>query len=104
MLTKKLKILSEFKTPLPLFNAEKIMVLLPYEDGRTLEKNNVSIISEENGMIELTLSDFELQGLKVGRNNFLAKVFMKDGTLYTVNFANGCSIAVDDRTQRKVWL
>lgn len=103
MLTKKLKILSEFKTPLPLFNVEKIKVCLQYEDGRTLEKNSVSILSEENGMIELSLSDFELQGLKVGKSSFLAKIYMKDGTLYTVNFANGCNISIDEKSQRKVW-
>lgn len=104
MLKKKLKILSEFKTPLPLFNADRVKVLLPYEDGRVLEKNSVAIYDAESGMIELTLSDFELQGLKVGLNSFLAKIYMKDGMMYTVSFANGLNIQVDEKSERKVWV
>lgn len=103
MLKKKLKILTEFKTPLPLFNVDRIKVLLPYEDGRTLEKNSVAVSDAESGMIELTLTDFELQGLKIGANNFSAKIYMKDGSMYTVSFANGCTIVVDEKTERKVW-
>lgn len=103
MLTKKLKILSEFKTPLPLFNVDRIKVLLPYDDGRVLEKNSVAVLDAESGMIELSISDFEMQGLKVGKSSFLAKIYMKDGTMYTVTFANGCNVHLDEKTERKVW-
>jgi hypothetical protein len=96
MLIKKMKILSEFKTPLPLMQCEKIKVMLPYEDGRILEKNSVSICDAESGMIELKLTEFELQGLKPGKNSFLAKVYM-----YSVVFHGGMNIEQIDG--RKSW-
>jgi hypothetical protein len=104
MLKKKLKILTEFKTPLPLLNAEKIKIMIPYDDGRILEKNSVSIVDAETGIVEMTLTDFELQGLKVGQSSFGAKVYMKDGVVYTVSFANGCNIYLDENSGRKVWV
>lgn len=101
MLIKKMKILSEFKTPLPLMQCEKIKVMLPYEDGRILEKNSVSICDAESGMIELKLTEFELQGLKPGKNSFLAKVYMKNGDMYSVVFHGGMNIEQIDG--RKSW-
>jgi len=102
MLKKKMKILSEFKTPLPLMQAEKIKVLLPYEDGRTLEKSSVTVVDAENGMIELTLSDFELQGLKPGKNSFGAKIYMQNGDMYSVVFNDG--MFINNADGKKAWL
>ena len=102
MLKKKMKILSEFKTPLPLMQAEKIKVLLPYEDGRTLEKSSVTVVDAENGMIELTLSDFELQGLKPGKSSFGAKIYMQNGDMYSVVFNDG--MFINNADGKKAWL
>lgn len=101
MIEKKLKILSEFKTPLPLSNADRIKVLLPYDDGRTLEKTSVSVLDADSGTIKLSLSDFELQGMKVGEISFICKVYMKDGTRYDVRF--NTMIDLDEKSGRKVW-
>lgn len=102
MTLKKLKILSQFKTPLPLANVEVIKVYLPYEDGRMLEKQNCNVVDAEKGIVEFGLTDFELAGLKVGKSTFAAKVYMTDGTLYSVSFANGMNIAMMD--EKKVWV
>ena len=100
---KRLKILSEFKTALPLMLVERIKFLLPYEDGRVLEKHSVDIVDEESGIIELTLTDFELQGLMVGkRQNFKAKVYMKSGEMLTVLFSGGLNVESDG--ERKRWI
>jgi len=100
---KRLKILSEFKTSQPLFQVDKIKVLIPYENGSTLEKNNVDIISHEDGIVELTLSDFEFEGVKADKGqNFKAEVYMKNGDMLTVLFAGGLNVGFENN--RKVWL
>jgi hypothetical protein len=101
VLKKKLKILSEYKTALPLFQAKQVKVLLNYEDGRVLEKNNVDIIDKENGSIEIVISDFELQGLKLGVSDFYCSVYMNNGDHFKVKFAGGQCIKMVD--ERKVW-
>ena len=88
---------------MPLMQAESVKVLLPYDDGRVLEKSSVKILDSESGLIELTISDFELQGLKVGqKQSFAAKVFMKSGDVYSVLFSGGLNIAQNG--DKKVWV
>lgn len=103
MTIKKLKCLSEFKTALPLFMAEKIIAILPYENGNNLEKSSIKVLDAENGIIELTLSDFELQGLKVGpKQSFKVKVQMNGGDEFTLLFAGGLTVEVQG--ERKAWI
>jgi len=102
MLKKKCKILSQFKTPLPLNNAVGIKFIFPYQDGRDLEKSVVTILDAEKGLVEFTLSDFEMQGLKVGEGQaFKCEVQFIDHKQLVV-FAKGMNIVLND--ERKVWV
>jgi len=101
MLMKKCKILSKFKTPLPLHNAIGITLKFPYSDGRELEKSVVSIVDAEAGIIEFSLTDFELQGLLEGTNqNFKAEVYFPTHK-EVVLFAKSLNIIMEN--DRKVW-
>lgn len=101
MLMKKCKILSKFKTPLPLHNATGIKLIFPYEDGRTLEKSVVSILDADKGLIEFSLSEFELQGLKQGEGqSFTAEVYFP-AHKEVVLFAKSLNIVIEN--ERKVW-
>lgn len=101
MVRKRLRILSEFKTPLPLKQALGIKILLPYHNGATLEKNAVDVIDDEAGIIEFGLSDFELQGLPEGLGqSFKAEIQTMTHKL-VVLFAKGMNITVEN--ERKVW-
>lgn len=100
-MTKRLQILSEFKTPLPLMQAIGIKVLLPYESGSVLEKNAVDIVDAERGMIDVTITEFEMQGLKVGDGqNFRCEITMPDHKL-VVLFSKGLNVKLEG--ERKVW-
>lgn len=101
MTKKRLKILSKFKTPLPLMGALGIKILLPYENGEILTKNVVDVIDAANGVIEFGLSEFELDGLKVGPDqNFLAEIMFQNEKM-TVLFAKGMNIV--QAGERKAW-
>lgn len=102
MLKKKFKILSEFKTPLPLGKVEGIKFIFPHENGRTLEKTTVSIIDVENGIVEIELTDFDIQGMKVGLDqNILAEVITYDEK-FTVLFPKSLNINIAG--ERKEWI
>lgn len=101
MVTKKCKILSKFKTPLPLHSALGIKFIFPYDDGRELEKSIAKIIDAENGIVEFSLTDFELQGMKVGEmQNFKAEVQFA-AHKEVVLFAKSLNIIIEN--ERKVW-
>ena len=101
MVKKRLQILSEFKTPLPLVNADVVKFIFPYENGSTLEKNAVDLIDAHRGIVEITLSDFEVQGMKAEKGqNFKCEIHM-DGYIFTVLFAKGLNIELQG--ERKVW-
>ena len=101
MITKKCRILSEFKTPLPLHNAQAIKFIFPYEDGRNLEKMMVKVLDLDKGLVEFSLSDFELQGLKVGQGqNFKAEIIFPTHKEVVI-FAKSLNIIMDG--ERKAW-
>lgn len=92
----KLKILSEFGTPLNLRNCDGITVKFPYLGNRTLEKSNVEIIDVDKAIIKIDLSDFDIQGLNVGlEQNFKAEVKI-GGEVLHVLFAKGLNVAEKD--------
>ncbi len=98
---KKCRILSKFKTPLPLSAAQGIKLIFPYEDGRDLVKNSVTIIDADAGLIEFELTDFELQGLKVADNqNFMAEVTFATHKEVAI-FPKSLNIKLEN--ERKVW-
>jgi hypothetical protein len=81
----KLKIINEFGTPLNLQGVDRITVQFPHENGRALEKNNAKVINGADGKIEVELTDFEIQGLKVGLGqNILGEVVIGDMTLHVL--------------------
>lgn len=101
MVSKKLKVLSQFKTPLPLHQAVGIKILLPYGNGEVLEKNTVDIVDADRGIISITLSDFEIQGLKAEMGqNFKAEIQFAEEKL-VVLFSKGLNVELQG--ERKVW-
>ncbi len=101
MIRKKLRIVTQFKTPMPLMSARAITVMLPYANGQTLSKG-VNILDAAHGLIEITLTDFEMDGLKVADGqHFRAEVQLDDGNIQRVVFYKGLNIAVEG--ERKVW-
>lgn len=76
MLRKRCRILSQFKTPLPLNMATSIKFIFDYEDGRKLETTKVEVIDQEAGIVEFMLTDFEINGLKAGpKQDFYCEVY-----------------------------
>lgn len=98
----KLRILNEFGNPFQLHKADAIKVLFPYEDGRVLEKNQVKIIDSAKALIEVELSEFEIDGMAVGAGqSFKAEVLVGD-TVFIVSFAKGLNVEM--REGKKVLL
>ena len=94
------QILSEFKTPLPLVRADAITALFQYDNGEVLEKRTIDIVDVQRGIIEIELTDFEIQGLPLGHEqNFKCEIFM-DGYIWTVLFAKGLNVGVDEKGRK----
>lgn len=98
---KKCRILSKYKTPLPLGSALGIKLIFPYENGGELEKSTINILDEEKGLIEFELSDFEVQGLKAEENQTFRAEILFAGHKELVIFAKCMSISMEN--ERKVW-
>ena len=102
MLKKKFKILTEFKTPFALGKVEFIKFIFPHENGRALEKNTVNIVDTENGIVEVELSDFDVQGLRVGeKQNIICELTTYDET-FTVLFSKALTVQMVG--ERKEWV
>ena len=97
----KLKLSNEHGNPLNFNLVDGVKFYFEYENGRTLEKNNFKCTDLENGLGELELTDFEIQGLKVGRSSFTAQVFAGDEIL-TLEFIKGLEVTIE--SERKVIL
>lgn len=88
----KLRILNEHRFPFNLNGCDSIKIFFQYDNGHMLEKKSVKIVDANDGKIEVELSDFEIQGLKVGRQQtFRGELTFKD-TVYHVVFAKGLNI------------
>lgn len=91
-----MKILTEFKTALPLGNADAVKIIFPTESGEPLEKNIINILDADKGLIEVELSDFEKQSLIVGQEqSFNAKILM-DGHEWSVSFPKKLNVGMID--------
>lgn len=88
----KFKVLSKFKTPLPLGRASRLCAFFEYEDGRELMKSNIELTSPEIGEGKLSLSDFEIQGLKLGKGQPFILQFSLDGKVNKVLFSNALDV------------
>jgi hypothetical protein len=75
----KLRVLSQFLTPIPLGSPDEIEVVFPYGDDTLLKRKSyghVRILNDQKGEIEVLLSPFEVQGLNEGENqSFVVKLF-----------------------------
>ena len=88
----KVKILNEFGHALNLKQATAIVFLFPYMGDRVLEKRNANIIDADEAIVEVELSDFDVQGLNVAdEQNFKAQVSI-GGIEHTVLFAKGLNV------------
>lgn len=93
----KLRVLNQFGVPQPLNNPDEIEVTFPYEsdafikqeDGadsveadclvKRMSYGHVKILNDRKGEIEVSLSNFDVQGMKEGRNqNFTVKLILGD--------------------------
>ena len=98
----KLQANNKYGFPLNLQGCEAIKVIFQYENGEMLEKNKIDIVDIEKGQFKVELSDFEIQGLKVGeKQNIYAKIYFQDMT-YHVMFPKGLTVGIKD--ERKVLL
>lgn len=78
----KLRLLNEFGAAENLSDADDVQVIFPYEEcghgklTKSLKYGQVSFINKHAGEIEAEVSDFDVQGMPVGKNlNFMAVVF-----------------------------
>jgi hypothetical protein len=97
----KLKLCNEFGNVLNLNNVDGVKLFFEYENGKTLEKNSFRVTDIAGGLGEVELTDFEIQGLKVGKSNFTAQIFMGDDILI-MEFTKGLDVTIDN--DRKVIL
>ena len=99
---RKFQILNEYKSPLPLMGAEKIIFHFDTDGVGPMEKSSVEILDHAKGIVEVELSDFEIQGLSEGINDCGCKILMQNADEYTVLFSKAISVQIIDN--RKVWL
>lgn len=85
---------------MPLKRASDFVAFLPYEDGRFLEKSNVKIDPDNEGKGSIELSQFELQGLKVGKSETFTLKFKIDGEIKNVVFYRALDIRVNDEGRK----
>jgi len=96
----KLQVINEFGIPMALNGCEGIKILLPYENGETLEKTKFTILDELSGKFEVDVDDFEIQGLKSGSGQtFVGEIYFQDHTAKVV-FSKGLNVEL--RNDRKV--
>ena len=79
-----------------------IKFIFDYEDGRKLEKSQINVIDEDGGVVEFTLTDFEINGLKAGaKQDFYCEVtFSKHKEV--VLFAK--SMDIEEKDGKKAWV
>ena len=96
----KLKIKNEFGMPLDLHKCDAITIKFPYMGERVLEKRSVSILDMEKGIVEVELTDFDIQGLNEGLNqNFKGEITIGDEIVHVL-FAKGLNVEI--KNERKV--
>lgn len=88
----KLRILNEQRFPLNLNGCDGIKILFQYENGHTLEKKSVNIINKDEGKIQVELSDFEIQGLKVGDGQTFRGELVFGETTFHVVFSKALNV------------
>ena len=97
----KFKILTEFKTSLPIHRATDFRAYIQYENGTKLEKSNIEITNAAIGEGLFKLSAFEIQGLAVGNGVPFILEFVQDSKSIKVLFSNALNIVQDEITERK---
>lgn len=98
----KFRFITQFKTPLPIERATEIGVTMPYENGETLNKSTGKVADGPNGVAEIELTDFELQGLKIGETQTMLAHVVIDNRKYKAIVANAFSVGVVN--ERKILL
>lgn len=100
----KCRVLNQYGIPENISGASQILVEFPYENSETLSKSmankHVKILDATKGEIEVSLSDFEVQGIPASeKQTFHVKIKVL-GKIKTYRFNEALSIAVED--SRKV--
>jgi hypothetical protein len=92
----KVRLRNEFGIPINLLKANQITLYFQRDDGGMLGKKDFSVVDAQNGVLEFTLTDFEVQALKTGKHqDFFAKVVVGDEVL-TIEFSKGLDVVIKD--------
>lgn len=102
----KLKIHNKFGNVIPLGNPEEIIIEFPYLGTKTLEKTlsrgGVRILSDQNGEIEVNLSDFDIEGFNEGASqSFSGKLITGDKVL-SLFFERGLNVTTNEEGKKQI--
>ena len=94
-----LKILNESGVPYPMKSPDDIVVDLPHSFGgslsKTMKSGDIQIINEEHGEIRVTLTDFEVQGLKTGDNQDIIAHLIEGSNHFDILFERALTVKMD---------
>jgi len=90
----KLQLVNDIGIPFPAHECDSIKVLLPYHSG-VLEKA-IDMATVKDAMIDVSLTDFELQGLKDGTGQTFWAHAKKGNQLFTFEFAKALNVCTKD--------
>jgi hypothetical protein len=101
MKTLRLKIFGRFGNEMAM-NPDEISVVFPYLGDRVLTKfltkGGVKLLDSTKGEIEVTLDDFEIQGLNVGEKQSFIATISEGAKKIKVSFPGGLSVdTINDR-------
>lgn len=95
----KLKVLNEYDVAFPLMNPDNIIVKFPYHMGyleKSLAYNQVKIIDQKHGEIEVELSDFEIDGIPEGQNQDFYMTIFRGIKKYEALFSRCLNVTFKD--------
>lgn len=98
----KFQVLNDFRAPALISKATDFVALFSHDNGDVLEKNDVKIIDIINAIGEISLSDFEVQGLQSGKGQSFILKYSVEGKRYTANFPDAYSVEIDNEGRKKI--
>jgi len=96
----KFKLTTKFGTIPDLRRATDLVVYFERSDGDILEKRSVNILDVDNAIGEILLSDFEVQGLRLGKGLTFLMEYVSDGRKFKARFPS--AYTVEEKEGRKL--